>query len=564
MNANDMQMSNAQSTWDETVDFLVIGSGAAGLAGALTASTRGLSVLVVEKESQYGGTTALSGGVMWIPNNAPMRAAGLEDSAQAALTYLQHNIGNRVGQAKLERFVDAAPKMLDLLCSRGFLEVAVFEGFPDYRPETPGSVQQGRSVEPKVFASRRLGQELAHLRRRGALAPGGLVGTMSELRRMAAIRSNPAIFLRALPALLRNLWNKVSGAGHLATGGALIAWLRHAMQSQNIPLWLNSPLRELLLEEGAVVGAIVAKQGTDVRVAVRRGVLVAAGGFEHNEVLRQQFFGADATTQYSSGSPGNTGDGVQAGVRAGAATDLMDDAWWAPTFMPPGGSPQIVIFERGKPGNIIVNAAGERFANEALPYNELVKQMQEADQSGVAALPSFMIFDDTYRSRYPLGSMLPGVTPEKYVENGFIIRCATVAELAGRMGIDPAGLQASVTRFNAMAARGVDEDFHRGESAFDKFSGDPAVTPNCCLAPLVKPPFYGMRLYPGDLGTKGGLLTNEHAQVVNDTGQPIVGLYAAGNSSASIMGNYYPGAGGTIGPAMTLGYLAAMHAADHA
>ena len=185
-----MRNGNAQPAWDETVDFLVVGSGAAGMAGALTASTRGLSVLVVEKESQYGGTTALSGGVMWIPNNTPMRSAGLEDSPEAALTYLQHNIGNRVGRAKLETFVDAAPKMLDLLRSRGFLEVEVFEGFPDYRPETPGSVQQGRSVEPRVFAGRRLGQELAYLRRRAALAPGGLVGTMSELRRMAAIRSN--------------------------------------------------------------------------------------------------------------------------------------------------------------------------------------------------------------------------------------------------------------------------------------------------------------------------------------------------------------------------------------
>jgi 3-oxosteroid 1-dehydrogenase len=245
----------------------------------------------------------------------------------------------------------------------------------------------------------------------------------------------------------------------------------------------------------------------------------------------------------------------------GAAVDLMDDAWWAPTFMPPEQNPQIVIFERGKPGNIIVNSAGARFANEADPYNELVKQMQEADRSGASALPSYLVFDATYRERYPLGGMLPGVTPRRHLDSGFVIKADTPEALAERAGIDPDGLRNTLMRFNVMAERGVDEDFHRGESAFDRFSGDPSVQPNPCLAPLQKPPFYAMKLYPGDLGTKGGLLTNHQAQVVRGDGTPIAGLYAAGNSSAAVMGHFYPGAGGTIGPAMTYGYLAAQHAA---
>ena len=251
-------------------------------------------------------------------------------------------------------------------------------------------------------------------------------------------------------------------------------------------------------------------------------------------------------------------------MAVGGAVDLMDDAWWAPTFMPPSGGPQIVIFERGKPGNIIVNAAGARYANEADPYNELVKQLLEAHAAGPSAVPSFMVFDQTYRDRYPLGGMLPGVTPQKHIDSGFVIRADTLDGVAEQCGVNAAGLIATVERFNDMARSGNDADFGRGDSAFDRFAGDPTVGPNPCLAPLDTPPFYAMRLYPGDLGTKGGLLTNEHAQVVREDGTAIDGLYAAGNSSASVMGHFYPGAGGTIGPAMTFGYIAARHAAGGA
>jgi 3-oxosteroid 1-dehydrogenase len=550
-----------EADWDLTVDLVVVGSGAAGMACALTAKLEGLDVLMVEKTDRYGGTTALSGGVLWVPNNSLMKQAGVEDSAERAVTYLKHNIGNRVSAARLEAFVENAPKMLDFLRARDCLEVAVFEGFPDYRPEDPGGCQGGRSVEPKVFAGRRLGDALGDLRARAAMAPAGIVGTMTELRRLAAVRSNPLELLKAWKVFPRNLWNRLSGAHHLANGRALIAWLRHAMERTDVPLWLNAPLARIVTDDdGAVRGVLVRRGEEPVRVEARRGVVITAGGFEHNGEMRSEYFGEN-TAEYSSGSPGNTGDAIRAGLDAGAAVDLMDDAWWAPTFMPPGQGPQIVIFERGKPGNIIVNAAGQRFANEADPYNEFVKHMQEADRSGASAIPSFLIFDDRYRSKYPLGGMLPGVTPRRYLENGFVVRADTLAELAEIMGIDPAGLEDTVARFNDMASKGSDDDYHRGDSAFDRFAGDPGVRPNPCLAALDEPPFYGMRIYPGDLGTKGGLLTNEHAQVLRGDGTVVRGLYAAGNSSASAMGNFYPGAGGTIGPAMTFGYIAARHAA---
>lgn len=547
--------------WDIETDLVIVGSGAAGMTSALTASSAGLDAVVVEKADVYGGTTALSGGVIWVPTNSLMAQANLTDSADAAITYLKHNIGNRVGEAKLASLVRHAPKMLDHMRSQGFLDVAIFEGFPDYNPEAPGGAPAGRSVEPKVFAGRKLGAGLSQLRRRSALAPGGLVGTMTELRRLAAIRSNPAELLKAWHVFPRNLWNRLSGAKHLANGGALIAWLRKALADQAIPLRLNTALQELVIDNDTVVGALVNNQGSTQRIRARKGIVIAAGGFENNPQMRKAYFGEDSTSEYTSGSPENTGDAINAGIAAGAAVDLMDDAWWAPTFMPPGQSPQIVIFERAKPGNIIVNAGGQRFANEADPYNELVKQMQEAHRAGPSALPSYLIFDATYRERYPLAGMLPGITPKRYLDNGFVLRADSLEALAAKAGIDAAGLTQTVTRFNAMASNGKDEDFHRGESAFDQFSGDPTVTPNPCLGSLDTPPYYAMELYPGDLGTKGGLLTNEHAQVVRPDGTIVAGLYAAGNSSAAVTGNFYPGAGGTIGPAMTYGYIAALHAA---
>jgi 3-oxosteroid 1-dehydrogenase len=549
------------NNWDIQTDLLVIGSGAAGMTSALTASSAGLATMVVEKAEVFGGTTALSGGVIWVPTNSLMAEADLEDSADSALTYLKHNIGNRVGEAKLASLVRHAPKMLDRMRGEGFLDVAVFEGFPDYNPEAPGGAAAGRSVEPRVFTGRKLGANLKHLRRPSALAPAGVVGTMTELRRLAAIRSNPVELLKAWHVIPRNLWNRLTGANHLANGAALVAWLRKGLDDQGIALHLNTALQELISEDGAIVGAVVNHQGASQRIGTRKGIVIAAGGFENNPAMRKEYFGEDSTTEYTSGSPDNTGDAINAGIAVGAAVDLMDDAWWAPTFMPPGQKPQIVVFERAKPGNIIVNAGGKRFANEADPYNELVKQMQETHRAGPSALPSYLIFDATYRDRYPLGGMLPGITPKRYLDNGFVVRADSLEALATKAGIDPAGLAHTVERFNVMAKAGVDEDFHRGESAFDRFSGDHSVGPNPCLGPIATAPYYVMELYPGDLGTKGGLLTNEHAQVVRSDGTVVSGLYAAGNSSAAVTGNFYPGAGGTIGPAMTYGYIAALHAA---
>ena len=274
-------------------------------------------------------------------------------------------------------------------------------------------------------------------------------------------------------------------------------------------------------------------------------MIVASGGFDHNAELRARHLPPEGAEDYSSGAPTNTGDGQLAAGQAGAALARMDDAWWAPTCLIPGAGPQIVIFERGKPGQIIGDAGGRRFANEAQPYGDFVREMFDAHRSSEAAIPAFMVFDQTYRDRYPIGNLLPGRTPQRAIDSGFLARADSVDALCRIVGIDVDGLSGTLARFNGMAARGIDEDFQRGESAFDRYGGDPTVAPNPCLAPIRRPPFYALKIYPGDIGAHGGVSTNEFAQALDGTGEPIEGLYAVGNCAASALGGFYPGAGGT-------------------
>lgn len=554
-------MSMSQSgDWDDSFDVIVIGSGAAGLTAAVVADQQGLRTLVVEKEALYGGTTALSGGVAWVPNNVLMKKAGVQDTPAAALKYLEHNIGNRVAHGKLEAFVEHAPKMADFLLAHSDIEFNTVHGFPDYRPETPGGSKGGRSIDPKVISGRKL-KDFDRLRRSATGMPGGLVGSVTEMRRLAFFKSNPLGSAKVWSFFPRNLWNKLGRRKHVSSGMALIARLRLTLQKRNVPLWLETPLQELVVEEGAVTGVCVQRDGKMLKLAARKGVVMAAGGFERNPVMRRQFFGEQGGDtwnegHYTSGSPGNVGDGIEAGSSIGAAQDLMDDMWWMPSTLPPGGKPVIIVFERGLPHMMIVNAKGQRFANEARPYNELGRLIyEEKDQ------PTYIIFDQEFRSKYAVGGLIPGVPAKKFVESGYLKKADSLEELAMASGIDPEGLQETVQRFNHMATQGHDEDFGKGVSAFDLYAGDPAHRPNPCLGSLEKPPYYALQIAAGDLGTKGGLLTNEKAQVLREDGSVIPGLYAAGNCSASVMGNFYPGAGGTIGAAMTYGYIAAIDAA---
>ncbi len=546
--------------WDREVEIAVVGSGAAGFTAALTAHGQGLRVEMFEKADVFGGTTALSGGVAWVPGNHLMQPAA---AADAVLRYLRHHVGNRSSGAKLEAFVAYAPEMLRYLTGSRAVRFARVAGFPDYHAETPGGDSAvdggGRSVEPLVFPTTRLGDWRPAMLHRPRNLP--VVGTMTELRRLAAYRTDLKESFKAWRAIPRTLWGRLTGAGYASGGAALIGWMAYAAKRAGIALHLSCRLESLVVENGSVKGAVFASNGRTVRMAVRRGLILATGGFDHNIALREQYLPAEGVTDFSSGAPSNTGDGQLAAGEAGAALAQMDDAWWAPSCLVPGVGPLIVIFERGKPGHIIVDARGQRFANEAQPYGAFVRAMFEAQRSTGTAIPAYMVFDQTFRHRYPVGHLLPGVTPESAIESGFLSRASNIASLCDQIGVDADGLKQTLGRFNGFAVRGVDEDFHRGEAAFDRYAGDPTHRPNPCLAPVTRPPFYALRIYPGDLGAHGGIVTDEHARALDEAGEPIRGLYAAGNCAASALGGFYPGAGGTIGPAMTFGYIAARHLA---
>jgi 3-oxosteroid 1-dehydrogenase len=344
----------------------------------------------------------------------------------------------------------------------------------------------------------------------------------------------------------------------LSMGQALAAGLRAGLAAQRVPVWLDTPMTGLHTEDGRAAGVAVLRDGRPALIRAARGVVLAAGGFERNTAMRQRYQRPPIGTDWTTGSPGNTGDAIEAAAAVGAALDLMDDAWWGPSIPLPSG-PYFCLAERSLPGCLLVNGAARRFVNESAPYVDAVHAMYDGHSDAVPHIPSWLIFDQRYRNSYVFAGLPPGRSlPRRWSDVGSVHRAATLAELAAGPGLDPAALAATVARFNGFALAGVDGDFHRGDSAYDRYYGDPRHRPNPNLAPLERPPFYAVKVVPGDLGTKGGLRTDERARVLRSDGTPIPGLYAAGNTSAAVMGRSYAGAGATIGPAMTFGYLAAL------
>ena len=555
-------------------DVVVVGSGAGALASAVVAADHGMSVLVVEKSDKYGGTSSISGGGIWIPNNHHFAAKGGKDSYDKALQYMKAATGGVVPEVRLRAYLDNAPKMISYLETKSRVRYAVAEKYPDYYQHLPGSLPGGRSLDPELFDTSLLGDELPHLRQG---APSNLLmGRIAWTARQAHKAMSREFGWRLMVAglMLRYKldfsWRRKSRYDRRAAlGTALIASLRRSLQDRNVPLWLKTDFRELVFEGGRVCGVRVQREGREVVLSARHGVIFGCGGFEQNQVLRDRYLPAPTQAGWSATPPGNnTGAALEAGIAAGAATALLDRAWWAPTIrVPKEEKPRGVFAERAFPGAIVVNGLGKRFVNEAAPYLEFVDAMYKDQQaSGAKSIPAWVIFDAGFRFNYAMGPLMPSqIMPDSRLKkewlNTVYWKGATLAELAGQIGIDAKGLEATAHKVNEYARSGVDADFGRGGNVFDRYYGDTNVKPNPCLAPLVKGPFYAMRLDAGDIGTKGGLLTNEHAQVMRDDGTPIAGLYAIGNCSAAVMGTGYPGAGATIGPAMTFGYVAANHIA---
>jgi 3-oxosteroid 1-dehydrogenase len=539
-------------------DVVVVGSGAAGMTAALTAAHRGLRTLVVEKAAHFGGSSARSGGGVWIPGNHVLRKAGVSDTLEAAAEYLDRIVGLDGDPQLQAAFLRHGPDVLALIQARTPLRFQWVRGYSDYYPEVPGGRAGGRSVEARPLPASVLGEQRDQLAPPYLASKGGLAVTQADYRWLNLIARHPRGVSTAIRVGTRSLLARLRRRELLTMGQALIAGLRVGLVRLDVPLWLSTTLVDLETEGDRVTGVRVSRDGEEISIGTTRGVVLAAGGFEHNPELRKEYQREPIGTEWTVGAAGNTGDGILAGQRVGAGLGPMDDAWWGPSVPLPKG-PYFLLAERTQPGCILVNGAGRRFVNEAAPYVDAVHAMYDANTPEIPHIPAWLVFDQRYRNRYLFAARTPGQAfPAHWYASGVCAKADTLAELAASIGVDAEGLTATVRRFNTMADQGRDDDFQRGDSAYDRYYGDPRVRPNPCLAALAKPPFHAVKIVPGDLGTKGGLRTDERARVLRADGSPIAGLYAAGNTSALVMGRTYAGPGATLGPALTFGYLAAL------
>ncbi len=546
----------------QTYDVIVVGSGAGALLAAVRAADEGLTTLVVEKTDLVGGTSAISGGGIWIPDNYDMPKAGLKDSIDSAYRYVKACAKGLASDDRVLAYVETAREMAQYLKQIG-IPYRCVPGYSDYYPAMPGAMPGGRTMDPLDYNAAKLGLQALPLLR--PTSPGQLIlGRMHinafEARSMLAreFKSHFTLIGMMLRYFLDYPWrNKTKRDRRLTGGQALLGGLLAALRQRKIDLWLKSPLQSLVFEGGVVVGVVVEHEGKAVTVRAGRGVLLGAGGFERNAAMREQYLPKPTDVNWPATPPeANTGDAIRAGVEVGGALHLMAHTWGAPTLEVPGEEKYRAMFvERSLPGCMVVNARGERFLNESGPYPEFQQAMFANHAATGGAIPAWIVFDADFRAKQPIGPLMPGsAVPDNKLRKSWLNKVywkgATLEELAQQIGVDAAGLKRSAARMTEFAATGKDLDFDRGGNSFDRYYGDPRLkNPN--LGPIAKGPFYAMKLFPGDIGTKGGLLTDREARVLNDQGQIIKGLYCVGNNSASVMGPAYPGAGSTLGPAMT-------------
>ena len=566
----------SDNNFDQMVDVLVIGSGGGGMTAALTAQAAGLDTLVVEKSAHFGGSTALSGGGIWVPGAPSQRREGYAPDPDETFAYLKRITEGLVSDARLRAYVDAAPLMMEFLEKRSsWLEFVWKPGYADYYPELPGGSALGSTINVPAIDLRKLGDEEQHLLQPLALAPKGIWFAPKDLRLFYQVRQNwrgKAVLVKLIYRMFRA---RVFGDRMAAIGQSLMARMRLALKDQNIPLWLNAPMTELISDvNGKVTGAVVERDGRVQRIGARRGVILATGGFDHDLAWRREYL-PELEKDWSFGNPAAMGDGIRAGEKVGAGTDLLDEAWWFPAMCWPDGRLQFMLNERMMPSQFVVNGAGRRFINEAAPYMDFAHAMIAGQRSGVGHIPCWLITDMRSFHRYVVGGHLPipkipfapvptgGKLPKAWLESGIVKQADSWEALAAQIGVPADALRRTATRFNELARTGHDDDFNRGDSAYDNYYGDPTL-PNPNLHPISRPPYLAFQIILGDLGTSGGLRTDEHARVLDGDDRVIDGLYAVGNTSAAVMGRSYAGAGATIGPAMTFGYVAARHIAEKA
>ena len=560
----------SEINWHSAVDVLVVGTGNGGLTAAICNYEMGSQdVLIIEKADKVGGTSATSGGGIWIPVNHYAQAAGAEDSLDEAREYLKNTLqGEDVPAELIENYIVNGPKMLQFLHDRSQVRYESLDHYPDYYTNVAGAKHGHRSLEPAPFMASELGSNFRRMtythhmmRMFGVIHFTQVEAQMLMLKMPGWIKLLGKMMWDYVTDIPWRLRTRISR--RLCCGAAGVGRLYASVLDRNIPIQFETSLTDIIAEDGKVVGVTVIQGGQSKNIQVKKGLILAAGGFEHNQELRDKYLPKPTNTEWSAGARGNQGDALQASLKLGAKTRLMNGAWWTTTLcVPDEPAPRLSIMEKSFPGSCVVNKNGERFANESQNYMAFQKELFKAHSDENPCAPAYHVFDARFRRNYIVGpmmtaSMKPDWTiPKKWYDSGFVAKANTVRELAENLGIDAEGLEATVAKMNGYAETGVDLDFHRGESEYDRYYADPSIVPNPCLAPIVEAPFYAMRIEAGDFGTLGGLDTDNNANVIHQQGGTIQGLYAIGNCSAAILPTY-PGPGATLGPAMTMAYQAA-------
>lgn len=559
----------------DAFDLIVVGSGAGAICAGLAAQALGQSVLILEKQARVGGSTAISGGVLWVPANPLMAEEGLPDDYDRARTYFDAAVPYDApcsSDARREAFLKVGPPMVSFLRGHG-MRFFRPEGWSDYYDDLPGGEPRSRCLMAPLYDARALGDWAPRLARSPVGA--GLPVHSHELTPLYLVRRTWAGKRMALVLAGRMLRARLTGADLVTNGAALQGRLLEIALREGIPIATGCPVTELVVEGDRVAGVRIERSGEDtIVVRARRGVLLNAGGFSRSGALRSRFGPAPTTNDWTAANPGDTGEILEAAMALGAATDNLDAFWWVVTSlgldgrwpegtrMPDGQiAPWMHHLDLALPHTILVDGTGERYCNESASYMEVGERMHARHAETGAAIPSWTVFDARHRERYPWGSALPGTTPKAWLESGYMKKADSLAALAEACGIDSAGLEKTVERWNGFCRAGVDADHGRGNREFDRCHGDPTVHPNPNLGAISKAPFYAVPMFPSDVGTAGGLVTDAWARVLREDGQAIEGLYATGNTTASVMGRTYPGAGASIAASFVFAYIAAHHAA---
>lgn len=570
-----MATAQQEQAWDREVDVVVIGAGAGGMAAALTASQEGLTVLLLEKTAHIGGSTAISGGVVWAPANSQAEASGNPDSVERALRYLDNVVGDSSPPPLRRAFVASVGPMVDYFARHTALRFSARAVAPDYYPDLDGAALGGRALDPLEFDGRLLGERLEQLRDPLAqfMVLGGMMVNTADVKQLLAAKRSVGACRHALRLVLRYAADRLRGyhrGTRLLLGNALAARLFYSVLRRGIDYHLNAPVTELLSGPAGVDGVRALIDGRSRAIRARRGVVVACGGFPWHTAMRAAHFPAPAGA-WSAAPESNTGDGLELARQAGAAlgSGHAGPALWAPVSVhqrADGGTVRFphLVWERAKPGLMAVNGAGRRFVSEAVSYHQFVLAMRGG--GGVAsAIPAWLVCDADFMRKWGLGLALPGGRPRRHlIRDGYLRRAATLHALALELDMDPETLLASAAQANQAADSGVDSAFGKGGDAYQRYLGDPAQSPNPCLGRLSKGPYYAIAVYPGDIGTALGIAADADGRALDRDGKVIGGLYVAGNDMHSVMGGHYPGPGITLGPALTFGWRAGLRLAGRA